>query len=121
MIEVGLGGVRDATNVLQPSSLAAAVVTAVGHDHAAALGGTIERIAAAKAGIMQASRRALRPIGANRSPLRLVVFVRLEGQRKMQLGPAALVDCVPSSLHLVLNRHVPLPAGRPTCGAGQAA
>ena len=67
MIEVGLGGVRDATNVLQPSSLAAAVVTAVGHDHAAALGGTIERIAAAKAGIMQVSRWALGPSGTNRS------------------------------------------------------
>lgn len=59
MIEVGLGGVRDATNVLQPSILAAAVVTAVGHDHAAALGGTIEQIAAAKAGIMQAGRPAV--------------------------------------------------------------
>ena len=56
VIEVGLGGVRDATNVLQPASLAAAVVTAVGHDHAAALGGSIENIAAAKAGIMQVRR-----------------------------------------------------------------
>ena len=56
MIEVGLGGVRDATNVLPPASLAAAVIAAVGHDHAAALGGGIEQIAAAKAGIMQAGR-----------------------------------------------------------------
>jgi len=59
VIEVGLGGVRDATNVLPPSSLAAAVVTAVGHDHAAALGGSIESIAAAKAGILQPGRPAV--------------------------------------------------------------
>jgi folylpolyglutamate synthase/dihydropteroate synthase len=56
VVEVGLGGARDATNVLPAASLAAAVVTAVGHDHAAALGGGIEAITAAKAGIMQAGR-----------------------------------------------------------------
>lgn len=64
MIEVGLGGVRDATNVLPPASLAAAVITAVGHDHAAALGGSIKAIAAAKAGIMQAGR----PVVLGRQP-----------------------------------------------------
>ncbi len=63
-IEVGLGGVQDATNVLPPASLATAVICAVGHDHAAALGGTIESIAAAKAGIMQAGR----PVVLGRQP-----------------------------------------------------
>jgi dihydrofolate synthase len=38
VIEAGLGGVRDATNVLDADSLAAAVLTAVGTDHADALG-----------------------------------------------------------------------------------
>lgn len=38
VVEVGLGGARDATNVFQPQRLGAAVVTAVGRDHAAALG-----------------------------------------------------------------------------------
>lgn len=56
VVEVGLGGARDATNVLPPANLAAAVITAVGHDHAAALGGGIQQIAAAKAGIMQEGR-----------------------------------------------------------------
>ena len=56
VVEVGLGGVRDATNVFSPQSLAAAVITAVGVDHAAALGGAIEQIAAAKAGIMKQGR-----------------------------------------------------------------
>eukprot|EP00887_Chlorella_sp_A99_P008060 scaffold12.g8060.t1 len=59
VVEVGLGGVRDATNVLPPGGLLAAVLTAVGSDHAAALGGGIEQIAAAKAGIMKAGRPAV--------------------------------------------------------------
>lgn len=59
VIETGLGGARDATNVLPAASLAAAVVTAVGNDHAAALGGSLEAIAAAKAGILHAGRPAV--------------------------------------------------------------
>lgn len=87
VIETGLGGARDATNVLPTERLQAAIITAVGMDHAGALGephgelyfkfsrreyslqglgggvsygplfssagGTIESIAAAKAGIMK--------------------------------------------------------------------
>ncbi len=64
VVEVGLGGTRDATNVLPAAGLAAAVITAVGRDHAAALGGTIEAIAAAKAGIMQPGR----PVVLGRQP-----------------------------------------------------
>lgn len=59
VVETGLGGVRDATNVFSPSALAAAVLTAVGSDHAAALGGGLEQIAAAKAGIMKEGRPAV--------------------------------------------------------------
>ena len=53
VIETGLGGGRDATNVLPKEQLAAAVITAIGHDHAEALGGSINSIAEAKAGIMK--------------------------------------------------------------------
>lgn len=56
VIEVGLGGVRDATNVLPADALAAAVITAIGDDHADALGGDVAAVAAAKAGIMQHGR-----------------------------------------------------------------
>lgn len=38
VVETGLGGVRDATNVLPAEGLAAAVVTAVDADHVEALG-----------------------------------------------------------------------------------
>lgn len=56
VIEVGLGGARDATNVIPPEQLQAAVITAVGDDHREALGGSMQSIAAAKAGIIKTGR-----------------------------------------------------------------
>ena len=53
VIEVGLGGRLDATNVLDP---AVAVVTSVSLDHVAILGGTVAAIAREKAGIVKAGR-----------------------------------------------------------------
>lgn len=38
VVEVGLGGARDATNVFDAEQLAAAVITPIGLEHAAALG-----------------------------------------------------------------------------------
>ena len=49
VVEVGLGGEWDATNVLDA---AVAVVTPIGLDHAELLGGTLEAIATEKAGII---------------------------------------------------------------------
>jgi dihydrofolate synthase/folylpolyglutamate synthase len=49
VVEVGLGGEWDATNVVQA---AVAVITPIGLDHAALLGGTIASIATEKAGII---------------------------------------------------------------------
>ena len=52
VVEVGLGGVRDATNVFSPANLEAAVVTTLDLEHLSALGGdSIRHVAAAKAGI----------------------------------------------------------------------
>ena len=50
VIEVGLGGRLDATNLVQPE---VAVITPVGLDHVAVLGDTVEKIAAEKAGIIK--------------------------------------------------------------------
>lgn len=50
VVEVGLGGTWDATNVVDP---VVAVVCPVGMDHMDYLGGTIELIAAEKAGIIK--------------------------------------------------------------------
>jgi dihydrofolate synthase/folylpolyglutamate synthase len=51
LLEVGLGGRCDATNVIDEP--AAAVVTSIGLDHAEYLGDTVERIAGEKAGIFK--------------------------------------------------------------------
>jgi dihydrofolate synthase/folylpolyglutamate synthase len=51
VVEVGLGGRLDATNVLSPLATA---VTSIGMDHMQYLGDTIEQIAAEKAGIFKA-------------------------------------------------------------------
>ncbi len=50
VIEVGLGGRLDATNVLEPR---ASVITNIGLDHTDRLGATVEEIAVEKAGILR--------------------------------------------------------------------
>ncbi|XP_062120239.1 dihydrofolate synthetase isoform X2 [Humulus lupulus] len=55
VIEAGLGGARDATNVICSTELAASVITTIGEEHLAALGGSLESIAVAKSGIIKHS------------------------------------------------------------------
>ena len=61
IIEVGMGGRLDATNVVQPEI---AVITSIGLDHVAELGDTVEKIAAEKAGIIKPGR----PVVIGRMP-----------------------------------------------------
>jgi len=56
ILEVGLGGRLDATRVARPGLV---LVTNVGMDHADRLGGTLEAIAAEKAGALEPGRLAL--------------------------------------------------------------
>jgi dihydrofolate synthase/folylpolyglutamate synthase len=56
VLEVGLGGRLDATNVIQP---AVTVITPVDYDHEALLGKSLEAIAAEKAGILKAGAPAV--------------------------------------------------------------
>ena len=51
LLEVGLGGRLDATNVINPPL--ASIITPIGMDHQGFLGDTIEKIAAEKAGIIK--------------------------------------------------------------------
>ncbi len=53
VIEVGLGGKKDATNVLSP---AATIITYVDYDHLKTLGPTLENIARHKAGIIKGGK-----------------------------------------------------------------
>ncbi|GFY81860.1 folylpolyglutamate synthetase family protein [Actinidia rufa] len=56
VIEAGFGGARDATNIISSSGLAASVITTVGAEHLAALGGSLESVAIAKSGIIKHGR-----------------------------------------------------------------
>ncbi|MCH5264357.1 MAG: bifunctional folylpolyglutamate synthase/dihydrofolate synthase [Lachnospiraceae bacterium] len=57
VLEVGLGGREDATNVI--GEVLASVITPVSRDHMAMLGDTIEEIAAEKAGIIREQGRVI--------------------------------------------------------------
>ncbi len=85
VIEVGLGGRLDATNIVDP---AVAVVTGVAMDHEAILGDTLEAIAAEKAGIWKRGRPAI--VGASGEPEAVPILV----ERARQAG--ALVEIVES-------------------------
>jgi dihydrofolate synthase/folylpolyglutamate synthase len=75
IVEVGLGGTWDATNIADG---AVAVVTPVSLDHTAYLGGTVEEIATDKAGIIKPGAVAVlaqQPLPAAEALLRRVVTV----------------------------------------------
>ena len=75
VIEVGLGGTWDATNIADG---AVAVITPVSLDHTAYLGGTVEEIATDKAGIIKPGAVAVlaqQPLPAAEALLRRVVSV----------------------------------------------
>lgn len=61
VIEVGMGGRLDATNVVQPE---VSIITSIGLDHCAELGDTVEKIAREKAGIIKPGR----PVVVGRMP-----------------------------------------------------
>ncbi len=67
IVEVGLGGRLDATNVLQPLIT---VITNVGLDHTELLGDTIEKIAKEKAGIIKPATTVI--TGANGKALKVI-------------------------------------------------
>lgn len=69
VVEVGLGGRLDATNVVRP---VAAAITRLGLDHTEFLGPTLGHIAAEKAGIIKASCPV---VSAPQDPLALAVIV----------------------------------------------
>ena len=53
VLEVGMGGVLDSTKVIDFPECVCSVICAIGLDHTAYLGNTVEEIAAAKAGIVK--------------------------------------------------------------------
>ncbi|KAI1262812.1 FolC bifunctional protein [Xylariaceae sp. FL1019] len=56
VVECGIGGEYDSTNILPPSSITSCVITQLGIDHVGMLGATLPEIAWHKAGIMKPGR-----------------------------------------------------------------
>lgn len=77
VIECGIGGEYDSTNVLPPDAVTAAVVTQLGIDHVNMLGDTVEKIAWHKAGIFKEgvpayTYQAGRPVGSTDAVMKVL-------------------------------------------------
>lgn len=86
VLEVGLGGRLDATNVVSPMGVA---ITAIDFDHEQYLGDTIEAIASEKAGVIKPGGLAV--LGRNPEPVQRVVRARCETVgAEFQFAPAGI-------------------------------
>jgi dihydrofolate synthase/folylpolyglutamate synthase len=94
VIETGLGGRLDSTNVIEPI---AAGVTTIDYDHTEYLGDTLEQIAAEKAGIYKAGRPAI--VGEMDPALRAVLA---HDARKAGATPVRIIadECVISDVEV---------------------
>lgn len=90
VIEVGMGGITDATNIFVPSL---SIITNVTLEHTAYLGDTIEKIIAQKAGIIKAHRPVL--VG----PLKPSALAIVEAQAKKLQSPVHRVKPAHSLSH----------------------
>lgn len=118
VVEVGLGGRLDATNVVKP---ALAVITPVDYDHEAWLGKSIESIAAEKAGILKAGVPCL--FGPQRPEVLAVLGARAA---ELDLSPHLSSEWRIENLHsgasgasFHLERERPLQIACPLLGAFQ--
>jgi dihydrofolate synthase/folylpolyglutamate synthase len=114
VVEVGLGGTHDSTNVVEPL---VAVLTNVGLDHTEVLGDTVEEIARDKVGILKPGCRAL--TGARQQSVLEIVQTRcreigiplgrLGAEVRLQIGESSAVG---STFDLTLDGLAGLPAER---------
>jgi dihydrofolate synthase / folylpolyglutamate synthase len=90
VVEVGLGGRLDATNVVEPMATA---ITSISYDHMEVLGHTLAEIAREKAGIIKPGVPILT---SARAPDALEVIARIAAERGAPLfgvGPESAKDC----------------------------
>ncbi|WIG60445.1 MAG: dihydrofolate synthase/folylpolyglutamate synthase [Ktedonobacterales bacterium] len=90
VIEVGLGGRLDATNVVEPLLT---IITSISYDHMSVLGNTLGEIATEKAGIL---KRGVPLVTSARAPEALAAITRIAVEREVPLfrvGPAGEADC----------------------------
>jgi dihydrofolate synthase/folylpolyglutamate synthase len=86
VVEVGLGGRLDATNVLEPR---VSVITTISSDHTEILGHTLRRIAIEKAGIVKAGGRLALGVGQGEARRAILEAAAERGARVGFLGEDA--------------------------------
>ena len=79
IVEVGLGGRLDATNIVKPII---SIITNIGHDHKNFLGDTIEKIAVEKAGIIKQNIPVI--IGEKRNHLKKI-FLKIAKEKSTSI------------------------------------
>ena len=87
VIETGLGGRLDSTNVIEPE---VSVITNIGYDHMNLLGDTIEKIAAEKAGIIKLNKPVV--LGAMREEARQVMCTTAQHLRAPLIDSTCISD-----------------------------
>ena len=86
VVETGLGGRLDSTNVLLPI---ASVITTIGLDHTQILGGTIEEVAAEKGGIIKPGRVVVSAVDDGAAEKVLLGIARSRGTRYVRARVSA--------------------------------
>ncbi len=81
VIEVGLGGLLDGTNVINRADKVC-VITDIGLDHTSVLGNTVEKIAAQKAGIIQSKNQVIMNA---QDPEIMTVIKQRQGEKQASL------------------------------------
>ena len=93
VLEVGLGGEFDATNVIKSNEVA--IITRLGIDHTGYLGNTIEDIASAKAGIIKSASRTGEVITVAQEPAALEILQKTAEEKGCTLTIASPVALYP--------------------------
>ncbi|GAA5827065.1 hypothetical protein JCM11251_002229 [Rhodosporidiobolus azoricus] len=95
VVEVGMGGAEDATNVVPAEKTLLSIVTAVDLDHQKFLGDTVAEIAAVKGGITRKGGDVV--LAQQAHPEAVEAVKRLAGERKARVWEAAVGTLLPSS------------------------
>lgn len=101
VLEVGLGGEFDATNVIEKNEIA--IITRLGIDHTGYLGNTISEIASAKAGIIKAKSATGKLITANQGDEALAVIRDKAKKMGVSVVVASPIPCEVSGIHEIFS------------------
>jgi dihydrofolate synthase/folylpolyglutamate synthase len=96
VVETGLGGRLDATNVVNPML---SVITSIGRDHTAQLGEALEEIAFEKAGIIKPAK----PVVVGSVPAEALEVIREQASKKGSRFVPVVMDLIPPNIPIGLE------------------